>query len=428
MSAGDPDGRGAPHWPQQDRHEGGRHLASVPHSSGSPTWRPSPQPSPSPRGRGPGLVRSALLPIGVFLLVLAVGLSGYAGWRALVQPPPAPPPAAAGSELSRPAPPGWSSQFAWSQEISETRDIAVSNNRIATINANGSLVVLNADGGEVMWASKPVVISTSARPVIADAGGTPVAGIIDGQDLYLSRLDDASGSPELSARVLPPQSAVTWTGGSLLVTAPSGTWTVGPDLNLRSVDVPRDEVAMAADAEQVISAPQEGGWLLTGGDDQERVTPDVPRGARGSPHPAWAARGVVFAWWDTSDGRRKVASLHDARSGELLALSQVSDDTLRGGMFLTVSPGRALASAGPMLVDLRTGFTTIDDEWNSQAAPNDRYLYGSRSGIKAVWDGREVTDMDPDAAVPWGTSDAGLAIVLDRTEEGTTLVGGLRPE
>lgn len=111
-------------------------------------------------------------------MVVAVGLTANFAVRSLLQPETAPsaPPI---TDLSRPAPPGWQTTFEWYQEISPTSDLAVADNRVATINSNGALVVLNADSGQLVWASVPNAISPMARPLLAEVDGRLVAGIHD---------------------------------------------------------------------------------------------------------------------------------------------------------------------------------------------------------------------------------------------------------
>lgn len=376
-----------------------------------------------------GRLRAVLLPAGVFLLVIGIGFAAYGGWRARSTPAPEVSPPGQADVLSRPAPPGWTQRFAWSEKISPTSEIAVGNNRIATINANGSLVVLNADTGALDWASKPEVISPTAQPLLAEAGGTPVAGILDGANLYLAPLGgDKSSSVQLTTIDLPNDSTVTWTSGSLLITGGFGASIVTDDLKLRRVQLPEGVQAMATDGNVVVAAPAQGSWLLydaNGG--VEWVQPDkIPEGARDEPHVAWASRGVVLAWWEGKQRGSKIVTMHDMIDGRTLASATMSGAVFgQSRLELTVSPGRRLASAGPMLVDLESRYTTIYEDWSSTSTPNSDYLYGKTAGGKAVWNGADVNAMDPQTAVPWGVSDGGLAIVLDRVADGSTIVGGL---
>ncbi|TDT34528.1 hypothetical protein ACF3NT_10880 [Naumannella halotolerans] len=381
--------------------------------------------------RGPGVVRSALVPIAVFVMVVAVGLTANFAVRSLLQPETAPsaPPI---TDLSRPAPPGWQTTFEWYQEISPTSDLAVADNRVATINSNGALVVLNADSGQLVWASVPNAISPMARPLLAEVDGRLVAGIHD-QDqgkLYLVRLDDVEGeqSGRLTDRMLPRGATVTLTGGSLMVTAETGVWVVDGDLDLQSVEI-GDEVPMAATGQTVVAGPWEGPWSLNSiADGRREVGPERPDGADGEPHPSYSARGVVVVWWNAAeDDSERVVSLHDAESGELLADTEISQQRLREMVYLSVSADRTLASAGPVLADLRTGNTAVEPGWSSISAVTSAVMYGATPGGDAAWDGRRVGPLPPDTALPWGTSESGLAIVLDRTAGGSTLVGGLRP-
>lgn len=377
--------------------------------------------SPPPRRRSPG--GDFVVPLLVFALVVAVGLvgirfadrvTGTDNDTAALAPAPG---------IGRPAPPGWAQQYVWVEEISAVDRVSVGHDRVAFINANGSLVVLDANSGQLSWSSSPQVISRGARPLVGVAGTRPVAAIVDDTSLLVWPLDLNGQHQAPESLSLPAGALVSRTGETLLVTSPAGSWRVTEDLALEPVPLDVGEAALAAGPEGVVTAAASGGWRIRGPQGRA-VEPARPSEAIGEPHPAWSTRGVVLVWWESPDPAQQWVSLHATTTGELLAAHVVDRSVVDRSLPLSVSPGTRLASAGPLLVDLDTGDVTVDRRWSTTVATDDA-LYGTRDGVKAAWDSHRVTDVPDETALPWGVTTSGSAIVLDRTADGATMLGAL---
>lgn len=343
---------------------------------------------------------------------------------------PAAAPAPAVTQLSRTAPAGWSTTYAWSTTLPEiTGQVAVGQNAVAFIDSHGSLDVRQADTGQPIFTSAPNTVSSSARPFIAVTQGVPVAGIVDGVNLMLWSLD--ASSSEARQITLALNARVFQQGGGLMVSTGKEHWVVTSQFTLNPVPLPEDHVALGVTPEGfLLSAPPSGSWSINhpGSDiPTETVRPErSPEGTVGEMQVAWAARGVICAWGNTADPEQRTVGLYDASTGELLASHTLSKNVVQNGLPLTVSPGGEYASAGPMLARLSDGRVSVVDGWSTIMA-GQKTLYGTVDGVKMGWDGSNAVALDPRAVVPWGTSERGYAIVLEQVGGSQVRMGGLRP-
>lgn len=409
--------------------------APLPHNQPSATYppqadQPAQQWPPAPAAQQPSSKRNnhraiAALVIGAVALagVLLFGISQFQ--RASQSTATG---TSAAKELSRPAPPGWSKRFIWSTDIPATAAVAVVENRVAYIDAAGSLHVLNADTGQPVLTSTTNTLTKDAKPFLAVTQGVPVAGIIDGTTLLLWRLDTPQGEPRTIT--LATKGKLYAQGGGLLITTGSEYWVVNAAGALSPVTLPPDHVALAATPDgNLLSSPPRGGWTINSanpGTAPREVQPErTPDGTVGEIQVAWSSRGVIAAWGDTADPARRTVGLYDADTGKLLAQGTLGAEVVKAGLPLTVSPKREFASAGPLLARLSDGKTEVVDRW-STIMSDSKNLYGSRDGQKMFWNGElQPMTMDPKAVVPWGMSDARYAVVMDPLDATRVRLGAL---
>lgn len=364
------------------------------------------------------------------VLIALIALTGVILFSLNQTRTPAAAPTPVVTQLSRTAPSGWSTTYAWSTTLPEiTGQVAVGQNAVAFIDGNGALDVRHADTGQPIFTSAPNTVSSSARPFIAVTQGVPVAGIVDGVNLMLWSLD--ASSSEARQITLALNARVFQQGGGLMVSTGKERWVVTSKFTLDPVPLPEDHVALAVTPEGfLLSAPPSGSWSINhpGSDiPTEVVRPErSPDGTVGEMQVAWAARGVICAWGNTNDPEQRTVGLYDATTGELLASHTLSKSVVQNGLPLTVSPDREYASAGPMLARLSDGQVNVVDGWSTIMAGQNT-LYGTVDGVKMAWDGSNAVPLDPRAVVPWGTSERGYAIVLEQVGGSQVRMGGLRP-
>ncbi|WP_026927216.1 hypothetical protein [Granulicoccus phenolivorans] len=338
--------------------------------------------------------------------------------------------ATSAAAVSRPVPPGWTNQFAWSTAIEQVNEIAVNQNRIALLQGN-QLVVLNADNGAEVSRST-ATFSPNAKPFIAMAQNVPVAGIIDGSNLLVWPLNAPSGTQPKQI-TLSRGAKMNQVGFGLMVATGSENWMVDANLNLVAVTIPGDHEALGVTADgEMVSAPTTSSWQFNPAHPGNaprtvRVSQNAPDTV-GEMTIAWLSRGVVAAWGRTADDAVRTVGLYDVNDGRLLASGKLSTDQVNAGMPLTVSPGGEFAAAGPLLVRLADGTSKVVDRWSTIKA-DAKNIYGTRDGMKMVWTGQgDPQELPADSVIPWGMSDQRLAIVLDAHPSDNTkfLLGGLK--
>lgn len=394
----------------------------------APHYAPQRHPDAGRPNDGPGQWLRWVIP--AIVLVVIAGLSGLYVWRLRGNGSDAgDSPTTSGHVLSRPAPPGWSQEIAWSHAVSSTPAIAVMSNRVAFLEGN-RLTVLDADSGSTEFASPPVEVSPNASPIIARVEGRPVVGIQDGATLTLWNLPTPDGSP--GERIsLPLNAQVFGQNGGLLVTSGTESWRVNEKLELEPVSLPKDHVAVGVTGDgSMLSAPENASWMFTDTKGQRRVVraEGKPDGTRGEMNITWGSRGVIAAWGEMRDPTRRSVALYEAEDGTMLAQGTLSAQQVADGLPLTVSEHGVNASAGPLLANLETGAVDVVPGW-STVMSNDRGLYGTVNGTRQFWsEATGPTELQPGAGVPWGVSNSGLAVMVDPTPEGDFAIVGLRPD
>ena len=396
---------------------------------------PAPQQMP-PRGGRRGGRRKGGLPdmirwiLPVIALAVVAALGGIHLWRSN-SPMTEPPPASQGANrvLNRPAPPGWTPELAWHQNIATTPAVSVLMNRVAFVQ-DGRLTVVDGDSGSEEFISPPLQLSPNAVPVISRIAGRPVVGVQDGSVLTLWPLPSPNGAA--GTRItLPLNAHVFGQSGGLLVSTGNGSWRLTKELELEPLNLPGQHVALGVNGDgELLSAPLENSWTFTDREDHSRQVEiiDKPEGTVGGMKIAWSSRGVVAAWGEMRDRSRRTVGLYSADTGDLLAQGRLSAQQVADGMPLTVSEHATHAAAGPLLADLQTGDVQVVPGW-STVMSNDVGMYGTVNGTRQFWTAKSgVTELRPGTGVPWGVSNSGLAIVVDTNTDGSFAIGGLRPD
>ncbi len=334
------------------------------------------------------------------------------------------------ASLERPAPLGWSSTLAWHRDVSANVAPLVAANRVVLVNATGGLVVLDAETGDVAWGDAEASLPRDATLFVVDVSGEPHVVARAGDRLLVWPLDADTATPSRTVLALAPGAAVSGGGGRLLVSAKTGTWTLEAGPSLGAVAVPAGMVAMSAPEDGILLAAPGEGWSVL--DDASGALTAVapnrePDGAVGDVYPAWSTRGVVVAWWATSDKGTRAVGFYDARTGALLAQSPMATDMVNEGLSLSVATDRSVAAAGPLLANLSTGQVTMVTEGWATSVALPQVVFGTQDGTqKAVWFGDgEIHELATDTAIPWGLANSGLAIVVDRRPDGQTVLGAL---
>lgn len=392
-----------------------------------PNWTPARTGrSAGRRGNAPAKVIALIAVIAVVVTTaIIVGVNQLSSGRGGGEPS-----ASSHATVARPVPPGWTTEFAWSESIEQVNEVAVNYNRIALLQGN-QLVVLDADTGQEVFRST-ASFSPNAKPFIAMAQSVPVTGIIDGSNMLLWPLDSVSGAQPKQI-TLSRGARMNQVGFGLMVATGSENWMVDSNLNLVAVTIPGDHEALGVTAEgEMVSAPTTSSWQFNPAHPGNaprtvRVGENAPD-TEGEMTIAWLSRGVVAAWGRTSDDAVRTVGLYDVNDGRLLAAGKLSTEQVNAGMPLTVSPDGEFASAGPLLVRLADGTSQVVDRWSTIKA-DAKNIYGTRDGVKMVWTGQgDPQELPPDAVIPWGMSEQRLAIVLDShpTDSTRFLLGGLR--
>lgn len=390
-----------------------------------PHRAPTPPPPRKRRRQGSGWLRWVV--VAVVLLVVA-GLTGVYVYRDRLDGASVAPGASEGQGLNRPAPPGWTSEVAWSHEVGSTPALVAMANRVAFIE-DGRLVVLEADSGALEFRSPALRMSPNASPIVTKVSGRSVVGVQDGAMLTLWRMPSPNGSAGTQVQ-LPLNARVFGQMGGLLFTSGTQAWRLNSDLELDEVTIPPDHVSLGVTGEsELLTAPEEGEWTFTDTSGEQRVVKanGKPAGTEGEMKVAWASRGVIVAWGAMRDPSRRTVGFYESDNGELLAEGRLSAQQVADGMPLTVSEHGANASAGPLLADLRTGDVEVVPGW-STVMSNSSGLFGTVNGTRQFWSSESgTTELEPGTGVPWGVSNSGLAIVLDPLPSGGFALVGLRP-
>lgn len=395
--------------------------ATGPSTPRSPGRRPPNEPHRKPLPMR--LIAAVIIAMMALAGILLLGASQFRSPDPIDQPAP--------ETLSRPAPPGWADEYAWSANVrATTTSLAVGMNHVALIDDQGALHLRHADTGAVLFVTEPNTLSTSAQPFISSAQGTAVAGIIDGANLLIWPLT-AQGQPEARQITLGLNARLYQQGGGLMVSTGQQQWIVTPNGQLSAVTIPQDHVGLGVTPEgDLYSAPARGSWTVTAGPAPatvREIRPQAtPNGTVGEMHVAWFSRGIIAAWGETADPAQRTAGLYDATTGRLLASGLLSTPAVQGGLPLTVSADGEFAAAGPMLARLTDGAVTVVDGWTTTMSGS-RNLYGLRDGAKWVWNGGEPSELGDDTVIPWGTSSRGYAIVLDPGSGSQVRVAALMP-
>lgn len=342
------------------------------------------------------------------------------------EPPPTPP---APASLSRPAPPGWDSKFAWSTLIdAPVAGISVNADHIA-YRADNVLTVVEATTGQTTFTTALDSMGAATDPKLTHAADTAVVYCTDGPMLMMWPLDAPDGT-EPERLTLPADARVADQGGGLMAYTATEAWRVTAELTLEPVDVPRGDLTMGVGVDgAAITAPERGSWsVITADGKRQKVALSAPpEGAEGEVFPAWEARGLLLAWAATKDENTRAVGLYDATSGKLIADERLSADTVRKGVELAVSANGTMAAAGPMLVDVTAGTSQVVRGWSTMTV-NGAGIFGTRNGERLVWTGKgDPEPVEQTAALPWGTTEDGaLAVVADRSDAGQTIIGAIR--
>lgn len=376
------------------------------------------------RATGPRVTRRSLI-IGSGAVVV-LGAAGTFGALRLAdrgrgpQAAPSPAEASAGGTVTRNVPPGWSQDAAWEVAAGVGSTVAVRHGFVAFVNTDGMLVALNDKDGSTVLSSNPTGMDPGkTRVILTRIGDASIAVASQGSTLTAWDLNDPSDLPGRS-NAIPASASISSGGAGLLVTADGQTLLMDSARGFAVAQgLPPGNTSLGLTTDgKIVSGSGAGGWVVGDGATVAPVSVALAPGATGSAmYPTRASKGIVVAWAPTDDPSVRAVALYDAASGAIKAATTLPTDTVNQGLKLAVTDGGELASAGPWLVNLKSGESKTFSGWSTTVGIPGA-LFGNQDGAVHVWGGSgDSQALAAGVAVPWGITSGGSAVVLSERDD-----------
>ncbi|QNE19801.1 hypothetical protein F1D05_20135 [Kribbella qitaiheensis] len=312
---------------------------------------------------------------------------------------------------ARPAPPGWSTNAAWTIDIKPDTHPAVSpdGSEVAVLTADQKLVVLDS-AGKVIYQDKVPRDTTS--PVYTTVDSKPVLAATAPGSLFYWPGD---GAPPTDIE-LPDSAQVQFFGSSPLVdmgTEAGASVVTGGELQA-APNQPRLSTILLADGNRVLMARYAGPlYWSEPGKDLVTLQPKPPPGAKSIDHIVAASAGRVIVHWTTGKANEVIVSVNSTANGAVVATCpKVSPDQADDWHWLPDQAGK-VASLGECLINFTSGKTSLLTQFEPQSV-NQTTIYGQVGGdLVSVVPGSKLVKLQPNTARPWGTAGDHAIVVHD---------------
>lgn len=356
-----------------------------------------------PEKKRPAAGKGRVIALSVVGGVLVLGLLGGGGYVALGLLPTGGSGGGGGGEGeddgqaiafdSRPTPPGFTDQAAWTHAMAPDSNPAVApdGESAAFVSDEGALTVVGPDGEERWSSDLPEGLPPSgARPYFVVDGDAYGVALLGEDSVWLWPAD--GGEP--AETEVPDGARVSFAGNAALVEDGDDAYVV-EDGELAAVDVPEGYGAMLNTGSDVLTAVRTGPWEWVG-PGGARVEPEEPSGADEMDELLTARADTVVVVW--SAGGESVLAVHDSRDGSVIAQSPVDPAELEDARWVE---GDGVAAYGPVVFDLDAG-EAHEVDLDPVSASGD-WVFGELDGEYVAVDAAgEPTVIDEDTARPWG--------------------------
>jgi hypothetical protein len=312
---------------------------------------------------------------------------------------------------ARPAPPGWTTNAAWTINIKPDTHPAVSpdGSEVAVITPDLKLVVLDS-AGKVIYQDKvprditsPVYTTIDSKPVLAATAPGALS--------YWP----GDGAPPTEIE-LPDSANVQFFGSSPLVDmgTEAGASVVSGGKLHAVPNQPRLSTILLADGNRALMA-RYAGPLYWSEPDKDLVELQLkpPGGAKSINHIVAASAGRVIVHWNTGKANEVLVTVNSTANGAVLATCpKVSPNQAEDWDWLPDQAGK-VAALGECLINFTTGKTGLVAQFQPQSVTQTT-IFGQVSGdLVSTVPGGKLTHLQPNTARPWGVVGDHAIVVHD---------------
>lgn len=310
---------------------------------------------------------------------------------------------------ARPFPPGFSTTATWTIDLADGTDpaVAADESKVAVITTDQKIAMLDGSG-RVLWQDQ--VPEDAETPVFTTIDSKPVVAVIADDVMLYWPVD---GSVEKATKSeLGSGNKVQFFGPSPMLTTEEG-WSYVLDSGKWvqvTVDVRRATV-LYADGKRVLAAGYYGPlfWAEPGGEQAKQVPLTKPDGATAIDHVVEASPGKVVALWKTKNEDVRIAAIHKADNGSLLATCPPTTSTSTGA-WVPDQTGK-VAALGSCVIDFAKAKTKTVTGFSPLSVQRTAIWGNGRDGLTLVTPTGKDQVIADGTARPWGIV-SGHAIIV----------------
>jgi hypothetical protein len=312
---------------------------------------------------------------------------------------------------ARPAPPGWTTDAAWTIDIKPDTHPAVSpdGREVAVITPDQKLVVLDSAGKVIYQDNVP---RDTTSPVYTTVDSKPVLAATAQGFLYYW----PGGGALRTTIELPDAAKVQFFGSSPLVDmgGEAGASVVSGGALHAVPKQPRLSTILLADGNRALMA-RYAGPLYWGEPDKNLVEVPLkpPIGAKGINHLVAASAGRVIVHWNTANPKEVLVTVNSTANGAVLATCpKVAADQAKGWAWVPDQAGK-VAALGECLINFATGKTAVVPQFQPLSITQTTIFGQIKSDLASTVPGGKLIHLQPDTARPWGVAGTHALVVHD---------------